>query len=209
VSAEPATTLGLRPNLPFVAVASRAEWRRWLTREHARSSGVWVVTTKKGSLKPDAAYVTARDLNEECLCFGWIDSKPARVDDERTALLCTPRKAGSGWSLVNKHRIEQLITDGRMTTAGLQAIESAKTDGSWQELDSVDALEVPDDLQRELGHYRSATANFAVFPPSTRKAILEWIAQARTDKTRAKRVEETAALADQNLRANQWQRPAN
>jgi uncharacterized protein YdeI (YjbR/CyaY-like superfamily) len=209
VNAASATTRGLRPDLPIVAVASRAEWGRWLTREHARSSGVWVVTTKKGSLKPDAEYVSARDLNEECLCFGWIDSKPARVDDERTALLCTPRKAGSGWSLVNKRRIDQLIADGRMTTAGLQAIESAKNDGSWQKLDSVDALEVPDDLQRRLGYYQSARANFTAFPPSTRKAILEWIAQAKTDKTRAKRVEETAALADQNLRANQWHRPAN
>jgi uncharacterized protein YdeI (YjbR/CyaY-like superfamily) len=209
VSAVSATMLGLRPDLPLVTVASRAEWRRWLTRQHARSSGVWVVTTKKGSLKPDAEYVSARDLNEECLCFGWIDSKPGRVDDERTALLCTPRNAGSGWSLVNKRRIDQLIADGRMTTAGLQAIENAKTEGSWQKLDNVDALEVPDDLQRELGHYQSATTNFAAFPPSTRKAILEWIAQAKTDKTRAKRVEETAALADQNLRANQWQRPAN
>lgn len=199
---------GLRPDLPVVVVSSRTEWRLWLEREHAESTGVWVVTTKKGSLKSTDEYVSARDLNEECLCFGWIDSKPGKVDDQRTALLCTPRRPTSGWSLVNKTRIEQLIAGGRMAEAGLKAINDAKVDGSWQKLDGVDALEVPDDLERELGRFEHAAAAFAAFPPSARRGILEWIAQAKTDSTRTKRIQETASLADQNIRANQWRQPA-
>ncbi len=199
---------GLRPDFRVVIVASRREWRDWLQKEHASSAGAWVITTKNGSLKPGDSYVSARDVNEECLCFGWIDSKPGRVDEHQTALLCTPRKPGSGWSKVNKARIEELVDDGQMTSAGQAAINAAKTDGSWEGLDAVDALEVPADLKLELRRYRSATANFAAFPPSTRKAILEWITQAKTNATRTRRIEETAALADQNIRANQWRRPS-
>jgi uncharacterized protein YdeI (YjbR/CyaY-like superfamily) len=199
-----AAKFGLRPDLPLVVVSSRSHWRRWLEREHARSKGVWVVTTKKVALSPVDEYVGARDLNEECLCFGWIDSKPGKVDDKQTALLCTPRKPRSGWSKVNKTRIEQLIAAGQMTHAGQQKIDAAKLDGSWKKLDAVDSLEVPTDLKKAFRSYKLAMTNFAAFPPSTRKGILEWIAQAKTDTTRARRVEETARLAEQNVRANQW-----
>jgi len=86
----------LRPELPAVWVASRSMWRDWLKANAATSAGVWAVTTKKSALASGAEYVTNVDLNEECLCFGWIDSKPGRVDEHHTALLCTPRKPGSG-----------------------------------------------------------------------------------------------------------------
>ncbi len=90
--------------------------------------------------------MSAQDLCEECLCVGWIDSKPAKIDERRTALLCTPRKPGSGWSKVNKDRLERLLADGLVLPAGLAAIDAAKADGSWSKLDHVDALAVPDDL---------------------------------------------------------------
>lgn len=196
----------LRPDLPLVPVATRAGWRAWLEREHQRSTGVWAVTAKKGSLSPGEPYVSAVDLNEECLCFGWIDSKPARIDDRTTGLLCTPRKPGSGWSKVNKDRLEGLLAAGLVTSAGLAIIDAAKADGSWTALDAIDALAVPDDLAAELAARPPARPNFDDFPPSTRRGILEWIATAKTDRTRTKRVTETADLAQQNIRANQWPR---
>ena len=57
-----------------------------------------------------------------------------------------PRKPRTGWSKPNKDRVEKLIEAGRMAQAGLAKIEAAKTDGSWDKLDGVDALLVPDDL---------------------------------------------------------------
>ncbi len=196
----------LRPDLPLVPAATRSAWRTWLQREHARSTGVWVVTVKKAALGPDEAYVSAVDINEECLCFGWIDSKPARIDDRHTALLCTPRQPGSGWSKVNKDRIERLLAADLIAPAGLERIERAKLDGSWAALDEIDALVVPDDLAAALADRPPARERFDAFPPSARRGILEWIAQAKTEPTRAKRVAETARLAQQGERANQWPR---
>jgi uncharacterized protein YdeI (YjbR/CyaY-like superfamily) len=167
---------------------------------------VWVITVKKGALAPDDGYVSAIDLNEECLCYGWIDSKPARIDDQRTALLCTPRRPGSGWSKVNKERIDRLDAAGLVAPAGLAAIERAKRDGSWTKLDQVDQLVVPDDLARALDEMPPARSNFDAFPPSSRRGILEWINSAKTSATRSTRIGKTASLAQQNRRANQWPR---
>ena len=196
----------LRPELPLVEVASRAQWRAWLQDHHDQPSGVWVVTTKKAAVAPGGEYVSPVDVNEECLCFGWIDSKPGKVDDRRTALLCTPRKPGSGWSKVNKERLERLLAAGAVAEPGRAAIEAAKADGSWTKLDDVDALTVPEDLAAALDARPPARAEFEAFPKSARKGILEWIAQARRAETRAARIAETATLAARGERANQWPR---
>lgn len=197
----------LRPDLPLVEVRSRRAWRAWLEANHESSAGCWVVTRRRAAVGPRGVYVSPQDLNEECLCFGWIDSKPGRVDDERTALLCTPRKPGSGWSAVNKARLERLLADGLVAPAGLATIERARRDGSWDKLTSVDALAVPDELAAALDAVPQARANFDAFPPSARRGILEWIAQAKTAPTRSKRIHTTAELAGRNVRANQWPPP--
>ncbi len=198
--------MALSPDRPLIEVRSRAAWRAWLDEHHATSDGVWAVTYKKASVPEDGEYVSARDLNEECLCFGWIDSKPGKIDERRTALLCTPRKLGSGWSQVNKDRLEPLLAAGRVAPPGRAAIEVAKADGSWSKLDGVDALTVPDDLAAALASHPTARSNFDAFPPSARRGILEWIGQAKRPATRERRVGETARLAADNVRANQWPR---
>lgn len=180
---------------------TRAEWRAWLEANHRREEGVWLISYKKAAKKPTVTYDEAV---EEALCFGWVDSKPGKLDDERTMLYFSPRKAGSGWAKTNKGRVEKLIAAGLMAPAGLAKVEQAKRDGSWAKLDSVELLEVPADLAMAMEAHTGARANFEAFPKSARRAILEWITQAKRPETRAKRVEETARLAAQNVRANQW-----
>lgn len=180
---------------------TREEWRAWLEANHTRTQGIWLVSYKKVAGKPRVEY---DDAVEEALCFGWVDSKGNKLDDERTMLWFAPRKAGSGWSAPNKLRVERLIAAGLMAPAGLAKIEAAKQDGSWSALDDVEALIVPPDLQTALDGYANANSYFAAFPRSVKRAILEWIASAKTAPTRAKRIAETARLAEENKRANQW-----
>jgi len=84
---------------------TRAEWREWLTKHHATSSGVWLITFKKNSGEPHLSYDASV---EEGLCFGWVDSKPGKVDGQRSKLWFAPRKPKSGWSKPNKDRVERL-----------------------------------------------------------------------------------------------------
>lgn len=198
--------MALRPDLPLVEVRTRAEWRSWLEAHQHQSTGVWAVTRKRDSLAPDDEFVSARDLNEECLCFGWIDSRPAKIDADRSALLCTPRRPGSGWSKVNKDRLERLLAAGLMAPRGIAAIDAAVADGSWAKLDVVDRLEEPADLLAALDSTPGARACWDAFPPSTRRGILEWILSAKRAETRLARVTETATLAARNERANRWPR---
>jgi uncharacterized protein YdeI (YjbR/CyaY-like superfamily) len=180
---------------------TRAEWRAWLVAHHARDEGVWLITYKKATGKPRVEYDEAV---EEALCFGWVDSKPNKLDDERSMLWFAPRKGGTGWSKPNKERVERIIAAGLMTPAGLAKVNAAIQDGTWTMLDAVEALEIPADLSKALTSYKTATENFDAFPRSVKRGILEWILQAKKAETRAKRVEETARLAAENIRANQW-----
>lgn len=180
---------------------TRAEWRAWLEQNHTRTQGVWLISYKKGTGKPRFEYDEAV---EEALCFGWIDSKPNKLDEERSLLWFAPRKRGTGWSKLNKERVERLIEQGLMMPAGLAKVEAAKEDGSWNALDAIEALEIPSDLEEALTAYSEAKQNFEAFPRSAKRGILEWIISAKKPETRAKRVAETAQLAAQNLQANQW-----
>jgi uncharacterized protein YdeI (YjbR/CyaY-like superfamily) len=188
--------------LARIEVTSRAEWRRWLERNHQQPEGIWLVTYKKAA--DPKRHLSYDDIVEEALCFGWVDSLPRTVDAARSMRLVAPRRAASAWSAVNKARIEQLTAAGKMTPAGLRVVERAKADGSWSRLDAVEALVVPPDLRRALDERAGAAAHFEAFPRSAKRMILEWIASARTPATRDKRVSETARLAALNQRANQW-----
>jgi uncharacterized protein YdeI (YjbR/CyaY-like superfamily) len=186
-----------------VHAETRAEWRAWLEEHHAQSRGVWLISFKKGTGKPHLSY---DEMVEEALAFGWVDSKPDKLDAARTMLYFAPRKAGSGWSGPNKKRVERLLASGQMTAAGLAKVEAAKQDGSWSALDAVERLELPDDLITALEENGDARTNFEAFPRSVKRGILEWIASAKKPETRARRILETATLAARNERANQWRR---
>jgi uncharacterized protein YdeI (YjbR/CyaY-like superfamily) len=180
---------------------TRAAWRKWLDQHHAQKQGVWLITLKKASGKPRLQY---EDAVEEALCFGWVDSKPNKLDEERSMRWFSPRKVGAGWSRLNKQRVEKLTAAGLMMPAGMAKVEAAKRDGSWNALDGVEALEIPPDLNRALNANATAQRHFNAFPRSVRRAILEWIASAKKAETRSKRIAETVSAAAKDIRANQW-----
>jgi uncharacterized protein YdeI (YjbR/CyaY-like superfamily) len=191
------------PNPPPNSIhpKSRAEWRKWLEKNHTRKESIWLISYKKATGKPRVDYDEAV---EEALCFGWIDSKGNKLDEERSMLWFAPRKLRTGWSKLNKDRVARLLKAGLMAPAGLAKVKAAKKDGSWNALDAVDALEMPSDLTEALSKSQTARGYFEAFPKSAKRAILQWISSARRPETRAKRIEETVAKAEQDIRANQW-----
>ena len=179
----------------------RKAWRRWLEKNHADAASVWLIIYKKESGKASVYYP---ESVEEALCFGWIDSKPNKRDEESYYQFFAKRNPKSAWSKVNKAKVEQLIKDGLMTPAGIAAIELAKKNGTWTALDEVDNSIVPDDLQMALNKNKKAKEYFEAFPRSSKKIILEWIHNAKRPETRQKRIEETLSMAENNLRANHY-----
>jgi uncharacterized protein YdeI (YjbR/CyaY-like superfamily) len=180
---------------------TREAWRDWLGVNHPTATGVWLVTWKKASGRPRLPYAEAV---EEALCVGWVDSVARGIDDDRSRLLFTPRARGSGWSRSNKERIARLSAEGLMLPAGIAVIDAAKADGSWSLLDEVEDLVEPAELRAALDADPAARASWDGFPRSAKRAILEWIVQAKRPETRERRIREAAEAASRGERANQW-----
>lgn len=195
-------------NVPEVRAATRTAWRQWLTTHHATSGTIWLVHPKRDTPLPARTErLDYAALVEEALCFGWIDSVPKKRDDGWAMIRVSPRKAGSGWSALNKARVAALIAGKRMMPAGLAAIEAAKRDGSWTALDDSEALTMPDDLAQALKRNTAARRHFEAFPPGSKKIILQWIASAKRPETRAERIATTVREAAANRRANHARQP--
>ncbi len=89
-----------------------------------------------------------------------------------------------------------------MTSAGMQKIEAAKKDGSWEKFDNLygdpDQMEIPNDLQKAFVKNKKAGIHFTSFPPSTRRQFLYWIDNAKRPETRAARIKQTVLMAAAN-----------
>lgn len=179
----------------------REAWRRWLAANHDKEKSIWLIIYKKDSDTPSVYYDEAVD---EALCFGWIDSKPNKRDEESYFQFFAKRNPKSNWSRVNKEKVERLINQGLMSEAGFKMIEIAKKNGAWAALDDVENLVIPQDLQQVFDANPTAWKYFDAFPRSIKRGILEWLLNAKRPETRQKRIEETVTLAAQNIRANQY-----
>ena len=186
-----------------VEPVNRAAWRAWLLANHATAARAWLVRLRKHAGGPNVSY---HDAVEEAICFGWVDSVPRKLDADRSLLLFTPGKPGSGWSRPNKGRVARMEAAGVMAPAGRAAVEAARADGSWSMLDAVESLVVPDDLSAAFDERPGSRGNWEAFPRSAKRGILEWITKAKRPETRRKRIIETADKAAENGRANQWRR---
>ena len=180
------------PNSPdgkeVLVPPSRNGWRGWLASNAEREEGLWVVYPKRSSGLEGPSY---DDLVEEALCFGWIDSRVRRVDDDRLMQWFSPRRSGGVWSALNKERVARLVASGQMTERGREIIDQAKADGSWSQYDDVEALIVPPDLATALQAAPEAEAAFGVLSDSAKKQYLWWIHSAKRPTTRTNRIEET------------------
>jgi uncharacterized protein YdeI (YjbR/CyaY-like superfamily) len=137
---------------------------------------------------------------DEALCFGWIDSKALSIDEEKYKQFFTKRKPSSAWSKINKEKIKRLIEEGLMMPAGLASIEVAKQNGSWTILDEVEELTIPKDLEKAFRTNKVSKKFFLSLSKSVQKMILQWIAFAKREETRQKRIHEVATLAAKKLK---------
>ncbi len=179
-------------------------WRSYLAKHHDKLANTWLVLSKKHDNTASLIYEEARD---EALCFGWIDSKPNKRDEDSYYLFFARRNPKSNWSKVNKERIAALEKAGKLAAPGKEMVAEAKRRGTWDALNDVDNLIEPDDLLAEFSRIGGeAKTNWDSFPPSTRRSILEWIFNAKRAPTREKRITETVAMASRNERANQYRK---
>lgn len=103
---------------------------------------------------------------------------------------------------MNKLKVEKLIREGKMENAGMEMIQLAQSNGSWNALNAVEELVLPTEMEQLFQQNVSALENWNKFPKSGKRGILEWIRNAKRPETKLKRITETVQLAAQNRRAN-------
>jgi uncharacterized protein YdeI (YjbR/CyaY-like superfamily) len=96
------------------------QMREWLEANHESADEIWVGLYKKGASRDGIAMQEALD---QALCYGWIDTKGRRIDDERWMVRFVPRRPKSNWSERNIARVEELIAEGLMQEPGRRAFE--------------------------------------------------------------------------------------
>jgi uncharacterized protein YdeI (YjbR/CyaY-like superfamily) len=98
---------------------------RWFEAHYNKKIPAWIVLFKKTG---EHKTISMQTIIEEALCYGWIDSKIKKIDEDRYAVYLSPRKPTSHWTETNKRTAERLITVGRMQPSGLASYRNSYTE---------------------------------------------------------------------------------
>ena len=104
----------------LLSFSERSQLRAWLEANHQSEPCCWVACNRSKQARPDT--LSYKDIVEEALCFGWIDSTLKKLPDGRLAQRLSPRRKGSHWTDLNLQRRRDLESQGLMTEAGRKAI---------------------------------------------------------------------------------------
>jgi uncharacterized protein YdeI (YjbR/CyaY-like superfamily) len=167
-------------------VRTRADWRRWLSKHHASSPGIWLVRPKQHTGTQAMPY---DDIVCEALCFGWVDSLIKRLDANRYAIKVTPRRPTSKWSQLNLRRWKQLKTAGLLAAAGLAVAPTANT---YAPKPSIPVL--PAYIAHAFKAKPAAWRFFQTISARNRRDFVVWIHTAMRSETREKRLRESIEL---------------
>jgi uncharacterized protein YdeI (YjbR/CyaY-like superfamily) len=146
---------------------TRAAWRKWLEKNHAREGEIWLIFPKKGSGRPRVDY---EDAVEEAICFGWIDGLVKSIDETQYAQRFSPRKTKSNWTELNFRRFQKMVDAGLMTEAGMAKRPVAP------------APKIDETLPKELQKFD--------ITPGRQKLVARFINSAKREETRKRRIKE-------------------
>lgn len=181
----------------ILSFTDRQAFREWLDGYGAESDGVWLLFGKKGKI----VTLSASDALEEALCHGWIDGQMQSLDDNIYKKYFARRIPKSKWSVKNKKLAQTLIGKGLMTQQGLDAIERARKNGSW---DNAKPILIDDEqiqIFKEIIHpYKSAYSNLLAMSHSVQRTYTGFYLDAKSDKTRQARLEKIIDRLNRNLK---------
>jgi uncharacterized protein YdeI (YjbR/CyaY-like superfamily) len=181
---------------PVLLLKDQKVWERWLSRNHDKSTGVWLRLAKKGS---DIQSLTHAEALDSALCYGWIDAQKKPESPRAWLERFTPRGKRSIWSKINRQKATALAECGRMQPAVLSEMERAQQDGRWEAAyDSPRSAAVPEDFQAALDKSARAKAFFAILESRNRYAILFRIQTVKKAETRARKISQFVAMLERH-----------
>ena len=165
---------------------SPQEFYDWLEENHQTADEVYVGFHKQHTGKRAMSWSEAVD---QALCFGWIDGRVKKIDDDRYMQRFTPRKPTSNWSKVNVEKVGRLIEDGRMRPAGLAAFEQ-RTDERTGVYSFERDSKLSPEFEARLRANEAAAEYFESRPPWYRRTAVHLVMSAKREDTRERRLEQ-------------------
>jgi len=177
-----------------ITVKTRQQFRSWLEKNHDKESKVSIVLYKRhtGKLAP-----THRELMEEAICFGWIDTTVKRLDEDQYIRNFSKRNKNSKWSDNTLSYGKQLIKEGKMTPIGLKFYKEGLSRPTHDHGIPKNP-DQPPELSAALQKNSKANTNFIKFSPSTKRMIYRWLLRAKLSETRKKRIKQIVEMAKEN-----------
>lgn len=174
-------------------------FRKWLEKNHDKKDELIVGYYKVATGKPSMSWSESVD---EALCFGWIDGIRRKYDDESYTIRFTPRKPRSTWSAVNVKKVEALIKEGRMQTAGLAAYEKKQKDNSgiYSFEQKKENIKLPPEYVKLLKKNKKAWDYFNNEAPHYQRSAIWWVISAKRQDTRDRRINTLITDSEDGLR---------
>lgn len=183
-------------SIQTITVYTPKEFRSWLRRHHKKEGKVCVIVHKRHTGKPAPSH---RELMNEAICFGWIDTTIKRIDDHTFARYFVKRNKNSRWSDNTIRYAKELIEQKRMTSQGLHfyKLGLAKPTHDHGIPKNPD---MPSDLKSALAKDQQAKKNFDSYTPSSKRMLYRWVLGAKLPQTRKNRIARIVTLANKGTR---------
>ena len=165
------------------------DFRRWLKKHHTKESKVVVVVHKKHTGKP---FPTHRELIEEAICWGWIDTTIKRLDEDTFVRHFSKRTEKSKWSDNTLSHGKRLLKEGRMSAEGIRFYKMGKAK-STHDHGIPKNPDKPAELKKALAKNTAAQKAFQKYLPSITRALYRWILRGKQEETREKRIKQIVA----------------
>jgi uncharacterized protein YdeI (YjbR/CyaY-like superfamily) len=166
---------------------TQSDFRKWLEKNHNKSTEIYVGYYKVGSGKQNLTWSQSVD---EAICYGWIDGIRKSIDINSYFIRFTPRKPNSNWSTVNIKKVENLSMLRLMKPAGITAFHLRKEKKSGIYSYENEEIKLSIEFEKLFKSNKIAWSYFQSLPQSYKKPSIRWVMSAKRQATCVKRLEE-------------------
>ena len=174
-----------------VIALDRNDFRKWLEKNHDKEKKVAVILHKKHTGKTSPSH---RELMEEAICFGWIDTTIKKIDENKYLRYFAKRNKNSKLSDNTISYAKDLIKRKKMTKVGIEFYKEGLKKPTHDHGIPKNP-DMPQELKKALEKNNKAMENFSKFSPSVKRTFYRWILRAKMPETKDKRIKQIISLA--------------
>ncbi len=172
--------------VPTISVYKKEDFRKWLKKNHKKEHKVALILHKRHTGNPAPSH---RELMEEAICYGWIDTTVKGLDENTYVRNFSKRTKNSSWSRNTLGYAKDLIKQGRMREQGLHFYKLGK-EKKTHDHGIPENPDQPAELKKALTKNKKAKKIFDTLPSSTKKMLYRWFLRAKRPETKKKRIKQ-------------------